>query len=64
MLTIKTKQTEEMERILQKYFPNDEIAQKFIDRIKAGKLTKDENPKSHLCAYFAAYDQEANYLSS
>lgn len=28
----------------------------FIDRIKEGKLTRDENPLNHLCVYFAAFD--------
>lgn len=36
-----------------------EIAQKFLIRIREGKLTRDENPKSHLCVYFAAYDPSA-----
>jgi 8-oxo-dGTP pyrophosphatase MutT (NUDIX family) len=31
----------------------------FINRIKDGNLTKDENPYSHFCIYFAGYDPEA-----
>ena len=62
MLITKNSQTEELEGILQKCFSNDEITQKFIDRIKEGKLTKDENPKSHICAYFAAYDPNAKHV--
>jgi 8-oxo-dGTP pyrophosphatase MutT (NUDIX family) len=30
----------------------------FISRINEGVLTRDENPKSHLCVYFAAYDPD------
>lgn len=32
------------------------IKQKFLERIDAGKLTRIDNPTSHLCVYFAAYD--------
>lgn len=32
------------------------IQQKFLDRIRGGKLTRTENPTSHFCVYFAAYD--------
>jgi len=29
----------------------------FIDRLKHGALTRDENPQSHFCAYFLLYNQ-------
>ncbi len=29
---------------------------RFMKRIRQGKLTRSENPVSHLCVYFAAYD--------
>lgn len=32
------------------------VANEFIRRIQQGKLTRDENPQSHFCVYFAAYD--------
>lgn len=32
------------------------VANEFISRIQQGKLTRDENPQSHFCVYFAAYD--------
>ncbi|MCX6730917.1 MAG: NUDIX domain-containing protein [Candidatus Roizmanbacteria bacterium] len=33
-----------------------DICNRFIARINQGNLTRDENPPSHLCVYFAAYD--------
>lgn len=33
-----------------------EVKSKFIKRIKESKLTRNENPKSHFCVYFAIYD--------
>jgi 8-oxo-dGTP pyrophosphatase MutT (NUDIX family) len=35
------------------------LAKKFEERIGAGEATHDENPVSHLCVYFAAYDRSA-----
>jgi 8-oxo-dGTP pyrophosphatase MutT (NUDIX family) len=35
------------------------VASEFIKRIKEGRLTRDENPKSHFCVYFGAYDPKA-----
>ena len=32
------------------------VQDRFIARIVQGNLTRDENPLSHLCVYFAAYD--------
>ncbi len=31
----------------------------FLKRLPEGKLTKHENPQSHLCTYFGAYDPKA-----
>jgi len=38
---------------------SNEVAQKFLTRVREGKLTRDENSESHLCVYFAAYDPTA-----
>ncbi|MCX6732051.1 MAG: NUDIX domain-containing protein [Candidatus Roizmanbacteria bacterium] len=35
---------------------NTDVRRRFITRITEGNLTRDENPLSHLCVYFAAYD--------
>lgn len=32
------------------------IKKLFIQRLNEGKLTRDENPQSHLCVFFAAFD--------
>ncbi|MFZ2975787.1 MAG: NUDIX domain-containing protein [Candidatus Moraniibacteriota bacterium] len=50
------KQKEELEEILKNNFAGDALAKKFLQRIEEGKITRDENPKSHFCIYFAAYD--------
>lgn len=39
-----------------------ESAQKFLNRLGEGKLTIDENPQSHFCVYFAAYDPKAKQI--
>ncbi len=31
--------------------------QRFIKRIQEGRLTREENPTSHMCIYFAAFDR-------
>lgn len=35
------------------------VAPEFINRVEEGKLTRDENPQSHFCVYFAGFDKEA-----
>lgn len=39
-------------------FPTSPVFPEFSNRIKEGKLTRDENPISHSCVYFAGYDNE------
>ena len=39
-----------------------EIKQKFLNRIQEGKITRSENPTSHLCVYFAAFDPDASLV--
>ena len=56
---VKNRQIEELEKILKENFSNDGLAQKFLERIEEGKITRDENSKTHLCVYFAAYDPRA-----
>lgn len=49
------------ERIIQiaSTFLPSTIAQEFIERADQVKLTRDENPHTHFCVYFAGYDKEA-----
>ena len=35
---------------------NTQVAQEYKERIAKGKLTKDEDPVSHFCAYFLPYN--------
>ncbi|EKE20466.1 MAG: hypothetical protein ACD_7C00567G0001 [uncultured bacterium] len=59
----KTKLTAELEELLGgEKFIGDKMAGKFLQRIKESSLTKHENPKSHFCAYFAAYDPKAEEI--
>jgi 8-oxo-dGTP pyrophosphatase MutT (NUDIX family) len=39
-----------------------EMVEKYSARLEEGKLTKEENPQSHFCVYFAAYDPEAEEI--
>lgn len=56
----KSKLTIELEKLLGgEKFVGDEVAERFLERIEEGELTKEENSKSHFCAYFAAYDSRA-----
>lgn len=59
---IKSKLAIELEDLLKNNFVGSEMAEKFLQRIEQGGLTKKENPKSHFCAYFAAYDPQAKEI--
>lgn len=37
---------------------NEKVRKEFIRRAKEDALTRDENPITHFCVYFAAYDPE------
>lgn len=50
---VKNRQIEELEKIIKENFSNNDLAQKFLERIEEGKITSDENPETHLCFYFA-----------
>lgn len=45
-------------RIIIKKLSDLPVAKKYLSRIKEGKLTRDENPLSHFCVYFAAFDPD------
>lgn len=34
------------------------VAPEFVNRVKEGKLTRDENTNSHFCVYFAGFDTD------
>lgn len=50
---------DELKRIIQETVAPDTIKEKFISRLSAGAITRDENPRSHFCTYFPAYDPQS-----
>jgi 8-oxo-dGTP pyrophosphatase MutT (NUDIX family) len=58
----KSKLALELEELINRKFPNDDVALKYLERIKLGNLTKKENPESHMCTYFAPYDPVAKQI--
>lgn len=46
-------------RIIKKAESDEEIKQRFLKRVKKGKLTRDENGKSHFCVFFPSFDKNA-----
>ncbi len=52
----------ELEDLINRKFPNDETALKYLERIEDGNLCKKENELSHMCTYFAPYDPVAKEI--
>jgi len=50
---------QEIEKILSDTPSSEEVIFKFKQNLAEGKLTRDENPENHFCAYFAACDYKA-----
>lgn len=50
---------EEIQKVVEEKFGGDPLSRKFLDRVKQGKLTRDENPKTHFGVYFAGFDPKA-----
>jgi len=44
------------EEIINKTTADQGVKRQFMDRLKSGHLTRDENPTSHFCSYFPAFD--------
>lgn len=47
---------QELKNLIERRFPDDLVSKKFCRRLKEGKLTRDENPVTHFCVFFAAFD--------
>ena len=47
---------EELNELLKGDFPAETV-KIFREKLAEGELTRDENPRRHFCAFFAAYDQ-------
>ncbi len=43
-------------------FPKTPETKQFLSRLGEGALTRDENPKTHFCVYFAGYDPVAKMV--
>lgn len=52
----------ELEKLLENNFAGDELVEKFLQRVGEDGLTKSENPKSHFCVYFSAYNPAAKQV--
>lgn len=50
---------DELKRIIQETVASGTIKEEFVSRLNAGTITRDENPRSHFCTYFPAYDPQA-----
>ena len=46
----------EIETIVEKGKFDPKVSAEYIARLTEGRLTRDENPTSHFCAYFAAFN--------
>lgn len=53
---LETKLAIELKEIIGRKFSGTRVYQKFFERLEQGGLTRDENPRSHFCVYFSAYD--------
>ena len=52
---------EEIEKLLDKAY-SEEVAVKFKQKLREGKFTRDEDPETHFCAYFAACDYKKKQI--
>jgi 8-oxo-dGTP pyrophosphatase MutT (NUDIX family) len=50
---------QEIIKLLNNIPSDEEVVLKFKHNLAEGKLTRDENPENHFCAYFAACDFKA-----
>ncbi len=62
MTELKSKLALELEELINRKFSGDEVTSEYLKRIRTGNLTKKEDPKSHMCTYFAPYDSVAKQI--
>ncbi len=46
----------ELRKLIKEKFADTPLSRKFLDRVKQGRLTRDENPLTHFGVYFAGFD--------
>lgn len=52
----------ELEDLIVRKFKDLDVAQKYLERIAKGNLTKREDERSHFCTYFVPYDPVAKEI--
>lgn len=45
---------EQIQKLVTLNICDQDVAERFLQRLHEGKLTRDENPQTHFCIYFAA----------
>ncbi|MDO8579370.1 MAG: NUDIX domain-containing protein [bacterium] len=48
----------EIKSVIDKGVAQESVALRFTERLKSGKLTRDENSTTHFCAYFLPYNKK------
>ena len=48
----------EIKSVIDKDIAQESVILRFTERLSEGILTRDENPKTHFCAYFLPYNKE------
>ena len=59
--SITEKITESISTIAAQY-PASPVFLEFVERIEEGCISRDENPYTHFCVYFAGYDRETKRI--
>lgn len=49
----------ELKKLVKSKFVDTPLSGKFLERVKKGKLTRDENPVTHFGVYFAGFEPKA-----
>ncbi len=47
----------EIKSVIDKGIAQESVVLRFTERLREGGLTRDENPKTHFCAYFLPYNR-------
>jgi 8-oxo-dGTP pyrophosphatase MutT (NUDIX family) len=62
MLLMRDKIGKHLKKISNSTKSYKEVKEKFTKRVGEGKFTRDEDPETHFCVYFAAFDQQAKQV--
>lgn len=53
---------EEIQSIITPEIASESVMNQYLERLKEGNLTRDENPASHYCAYFLPYNKKTQQV--